>query len=362
MTTYKQAGVDIEASDTFTDMIKKRVQENWPETADEIGGFAGGGPIPPGAVKIKGSTDGTGTVAILSALVNDFSGIGQNAVAMGAVDMYVAGARPFYLLDTLNTGRLDPEKHIQIIESVIEGCKLAGCKLIGGETAELPDMFKYSWMFNLDVAVIGFPDPELAFLPVREGHPVYGWGSGGPGSNGFSLLRKVHNLRLKEDGLLGLFRKIFRLKGSMSKVLDNLLKPREEFHGQSLTDRLLRPTPIWIRRIEEERKRGVKFARHAHITGGGMVGNIPRILPVDLSVVIDKSKIIRPAIFYYTQEVGKIAEAEMDRVFNQGVMVASIVDPSGELPQGDGVVRIGEVAKRRGDEPRVQFTGRYYRE
>jgi|GEM_PF-494759 phosphoribosylformylglycinamidine cyclo-ligase len=363
MTTYAQAGVDIDAADRFVEMIKRLIRENWPEVEGEIGGFAGGGPVPPGAVKVEGSTDGTGTVAILSALVGNYLGIGQNAVAMGAVDMYVSGSRPLYLLDTFNVGRLEPEKHIGIIKSVVNGCRVAGCKLIGGETAELPDMFKYSWMFNLDVAVIGFPDPELVFVPMRSGQLVYGWPSGGPGSNGFSLLRKVHNLRLQEDGFRGLMRKFFRLEGSMSRVLDNLIKPRPELAGgRSLADALLQPTPIWIEKIESERKRGVKFAGHAHITGGGMPGNIPRILPNDLEVIIEKNDITRPAIFRLTQEVGGISNEEMDRVFNNGVMVASIVEPDGPLPDSPafqiGMVR-GRGAKKGKLNPQVQFAGKY---
>ena len=360
--TYAGAGVNIDAGNLFTRMIRELIRENWPEAAQEIGGFAGGAKIPPGAVKFMGSTDGTGTVAILAALADELGGIGQNAVAMGAVDMYVAGARPTHLLDTLNVGHLVPEKHIKIIESIILGCLTSGCILIGGETAELPDMFKFPWMFNLDVAVIGFPDPELEYVPMEEGMQLYAWPSHGPGSNGFSLLRKVHRLRIQEDGFLGALRKIFKLQGSKSKVIDNLMKPRSDLGDKSLAEALLVPTPIWIPEMEASRKNGTRFAGHAHITGGGMVENIPRILPGDLKAMIWKYRISRPSIFRYTQEIGGISEDEMDRVFNQGVMVVSVVDPSGPGPVAPAF-RIGEIQKRKEKlgawEPQVDFKGKY---
>ncbi|HBB37427.1 MAG: Phosphoribosylformylglycinamidine cyclo-ligase [Candidatus Moranbacteria bacterium GW2011_GWC1_45_18] len=360
--TYASAGVNIDKGNQFAQMIKTLVRANWPEAADQIGGFAGGMPIPPGARKVSGSVDGVGTVAILAALANMLTGIGHNGVAMSAVDMYVSGARPAFLLDTLRVGQLDPEKHIQIIESIIEACLTSGCIPIGGETAELPDVFRYPWMFDLDVSVIGFPDPELEYVPMEEGMHVYGWPSHGPGSNGFSLLRKVHRLRIQEDGFLGMIRKVFNLHGSKARVINNLMKPLSELGGNSLAEALLVPTPIWIPEMEEARKRGVRFAGHAHITGGGMVENIPRILPNDLKVTIWKYKIKRPPIFHYTQQMGNIEEAEMDRVFNQGVMVVSVVDPIGPEPYYPAF-KIGEVRQREkklGElEEQVDFRGQY---
>lgn len=362
--TYASAGVDISAGDRFAEMIKDRVNNAWPEMAKEIGGFAGGGIIPSYAKKVVGSTDGTGTVALLAAIAEKYDTIGFNAVAMGAVDAYVAGARPMYLWDTLNVGKLIPDEHIQIIDSIIAACKKAGCKLGGGETAELPDMHRYPWVFNVDVAVVGFPNPALSYVPVRAGQKVYGWESFGPGSNGFSLLRKVHDLKIKEDFWFHI-RQAFGLKNkSLDRVVKNLMRPQPELDGKNLADVLLVPTPIWIPEIEAQRERGVKFAGHAHITGGGVPGNVPRILPREFQVTIDRSTWVRPAIFRFTQDVGKIAQDEMDRTFNQGIMVVSIVDPDGVLPNDPNCFEIGEVANYPAEYclPRVNFTGRHTEE
>jgi len=355
---YVLAGVDINKGNLFAEMIKERVSAAWPEMGQEIGGFAGGGPIPQGATSVKGSADGAGTVALLSALAGKYT-IGHNAVAMGAVDTYVAGARPRYLLDTLNVGRLVPDVHIKIIDSVIEACQKAGCRLIGGETAEVPDMHRYDWVFNLDVAVIGFPDPELIYVPVHPGQKVYGWMSYGPGSNGFSIFRKVHKLKI-EEGFWFHIRQAFGLANkNLIRVKERLTAPLNELYGHSLAEDLLIPTPIRIQEMDFQRKRGVRFAADAHITGGGMPGNIPRVLPDNCMVIIDRSTWNRPTIFRYTQEIGRIEQAEMDKVFNQGIMVASIVDPNGPLPDDSSVVEIGAVEKRRGNEAQVQFTGKH---
>jgi len=342
-TTYKAAGVDIDAADFFVRMIKERVAEAWPEAAREIGGFAGGGSIPVGAKAVRGSTDGTGTKAILAALAEDFSGIGQDAVAMSAVDMYVSGYNPTYLLDSLDVASLKPELHIKIIDSIITACRLADCRLIGGETAELPDMFKHPWMFNLNTMAIGFPHSDLNFVPVKPDQFVYGWFSYGPASNGFSLIRKV-----------------FGLKERPSKVRKKLERRWLELGGKTLAQALLKPTPIYIRQIEEQRERGVKFAGHAHITGGGLVENIPRILPQDCKVVIYRSSWSRPSIFPLIQKLGNVPAEDMDRTFNQGIMVVSIVDPSkGEFLTDSQVHVIGQVREREDDEPQVQFEGEY---
>jgi len=178
--TYKLAGVDRDAAALFKEMIRERVAKTWPDMAKEIGGFAGGGKIPAGSIRVVGSTDGTGTKSILSALVGDYR-IGQDVVAMAAVDTYVSGNTPTYLLDTLEVAHLIPEVHIQVIDSIIDACVLSGCSVIGGETAELPDMFRHPWMMNLNASVIGFRslDPAHSNVPIVAGQPVYGWLSEG---------------------------------------------------------------------------------------------------------------------------------------------------------------------------------------
>ena len=342
--TYKSAGVDIDAGNTFAGMIKVRVRIAWPDKEREIGGFAGGGPIPVGARVVKGSCDGTGTKAILASLAGRFDGLGQDAVAMAAVDMYVDGNRPLYILDTVSCGRLMPEQHIKIIDSIVSACKLAGCALIGGETAELPGMYKYPWIVDVNVTAIGFPAPELTFEEMTVGDKVIGWLSHGPGSNGYSLLRRV-----------------FGLSGRPSRARPKLAKVWKEFGGITLAEALLKPTPIYIPQMEQLRTEfGAAFAGHAHITGGGLVENIPRMLPSHLKVVIQRDRWQRPPVFRVAQELGKIPDDDMDRTFNQGIMVVSVVkNVSGsfdDLP----FVQIGVVERRKGNKPQVELVGKYW--
>lgn len=341
---YKKAGVDIDSGNLFVNIIKSRIRRAWPGVVGGIGGFAGGGPVPKGAKIVKACTDGTGTKAIIAAVMDMMDGIGQDAAAMSVVDAYVAGVRPLYLLDSLQVAALDPYKHIKIIDSIIRACKFSGCLLIGGETAELPDLFKYEWMFNVDTFVIGFEDPKLSFAPVKSGQLIYGWPSFGPGSNGYSLIRNV-----------------FGLKTAATKM-KRKLERRYKALNSTLAEALLIPTPIWISDVESQRARGVIFAGHAHITGGGMVENIPRILPKNCKAVIKRYKWERPPIFKLIQTLGRVKQAEMDRVFNQGIMMISIVDPKGPLINHtlQTAIKIGEVQSRDNmSEPQVKLIGKY---
>src|SRR3989344_3103078 len=139
---YQHAGVDIDAGERFAAMIKQRVAAAWPEAGKEIGGFAGGGLVPHHHRRVVGATDGAGTQIILAALVREFSGIGRDVVAMTAVDTFVDGAQPRFFYDYLAVGKLIPDLHIQIIDSLIAGCIDADCMLVGGETAEMPDLYR----------------------------------------------------------------------------------------------------------------------------------------------------------------------------------------------------------------------------
>jgi len=343
---YKDAGVDLDAAIDWTDLVKERIAAAWPsdDVAEEIGGFAGGGAIPVGAKKFKGGVDGTGTKAIVAALHDNFAGIGQDAVAMATVDTYISGGAVEAVWDILDVAKLDPQKHITIIDSIIEACLLAGCRLYGGETAELPDMFKHDWMFNLNICALAFPRADSSYQPVKPGQPVYGWPSNGVASNGFSAVRRV-----------------FRLNERPSRARQRLNK-RLACLGETLGDALLEPTPIHIKSIEEQCAKGVKFSGHAHITGGGLVENIPRMLPDHCKVILDRSKWTRPLIFPLLQKNGKIEQAEMDRVFNQGIMVASIVSDAGTAPDTVKTTQIGRVVERQGNGPQVEFIGQFRNE
>ncbi len=342
---YGSAGVDIDAGERFVQMIRALIAEAWPRAEQEIGGFAGRFTFDKPRKMGSAGVDGSGTVAILCALAKKFKVLGRNGAAMSLVDVYTAGDLPVAFLDILDVGKLDPDLHIGVIEGLIEGCKLAGpqCRLIGGETAELPDMFAHEWIVNVNTAAIGQPTKGLITDKVRAGQAVMGWPSYGFGSNGFSLLRKTYGL-----------------KGDVDETRRRLDEYWSELQGP-LVDSLLVPAPIWITEIENERARGIKFAAHAHITGGGLVDNIPRVLPPNLKVVIDRSTIERPPIFELTQRTGSIDSKEMDRVFNQGIMMVSIIDGSGKEPTYESAGIIGEVQKREEGESQVQFTGEFAR-
>jgi len=338
--TYAKSGVNIDEADLFTRMIKERVAEAWPDTAVEIGGFAGGGPIPKGSIKVDGSVDGVGTKLKIAGILGKLDTVGQDAVAMSAVDGYIAGAKPEYLMDYLAVEKLKAEYHIQIIEGLIRACKLAGCKLIGGETAELPGFFKYSWLFDLTTSVISFRKNKPKYVPVKGGFDLYGWPSFGPASNGYSLLRNI-----------------FNLDDAPSRVRKRLEKRWSELDGKSLGECLLEPTPIWIDTIENEVSKGVRFAGHAHMTGGG-IENIKRILPADIKVIIDRSSWRRPAIFGLAQRLGNVSTEEMERVFNNGNMVVSIVDPAGPAIE-EHAIKIGSVVEWIWGENQVEMFGQY---
>ncbi len=360
--TYEKAGVNISAGNYYARLIKERIDKAWPDFADQIGGFAGGGPIPANATGVKGCTDGAGTKPKLAALADMLEVVGQDAVAMSAVDAYVAGAFPAYLLDTISIGHLRPEYHIRIIDGIIAGCKAAGSILIGGETAELPGIFKYPWMFLVDTAVIAFPSPELAYAPMKAGQKVYGWMSGSPAANGLSLMRR--GFKLDGSDSVSWIRRLFGADEDPDVARKRLQQSWPELGGQTLAQAILQPTPIYIQQIEAERQAGVKFSGHAHITGGGLVENIPRILPPDLKVVIHRKTWNRPPIFPLIQRVGNVPPDDMDRTFNQGVMMVSVVSDEGEpLSTGkigpDKISLIGEVMPRDGIEAQVELLGSY---
>jgi len=358
MLTYKEAGVDIDKKLRFQAMIKQRIETQWQGGGKEIDRYAGRGLIPAGAKRIEVSTDGTGTKILVALLAGLLEGIGQDVVAMGVGDLYAAGVTPYYLVDTLKVACLEPEKHIKIIESIIRACVMANCRLIGGETAQLRDMFKYPWMVDLDVTAVGFPNPDLEHTQLALNQLVYGWPSHGPASNGFTLLRKVFDLALNDDFLQPL-KERWGWKGSTSAVRKKLERYWPELKS-TLAQALLVPTPIWISRIEEARRSGMKFVGNAHITGGGMLENIPRIMRGNekVKVVIDRSRWQRPPIFRLAQEVGKIANEEMDKVFNQGIMVVSIMSASSKVLNPSAIL-IGQVEKRKPNEPQVMLVGKY---
>ncbi|MBI1961267.1 MAG: phosphoribosylformylglycinamidine cyclo-ligase [Parcubacteria group bacterium] len=352
--TYAQAGVSISAGDEFADMIAHSAETfGLPDT---IGGFAGLFLIPPGTDEAGGSTDGVGTKMMLLLAMDKPLTAGRDAVAMAGVDLYVAGMRPVAVLDYLVVEHLDPKVHIKILDGVMAGCQLLGnIPLVGGETAEHPNVGLPKGYADIGVFVVGVPDPGLPVNPmerIQPGMKVWGWLSYGLGSNGYSLARRVFGLY--EGWAARVLRAMFGGEyGEFSRIRRRLDRYEPSLR-ESLGGALLKCTRIYIRDIEELRTHGVEFAGHAHITGGGMPGNIPRVLPKHCTVEIDENAWKIPPIFDLIQHTGGISTEEMRRVFNRGIQMVSFTPASTTIEHPDCVL-IGEVRERKGQEPRVWF-------
>ena len=340
--TYKQAGVDIEAGELFAQMIAKEVESNWPGV--KIGGFADGGHIPSEATTFKAGADGVGTKIDLARRLDGFLHVvGYDAVAMTAVDLYMDGTRPAAFYDYLVVDHLEPEKHMQLIWGMIAGCKDAMCYLAGGETAEHPGVGLPKGYIDIGGFCVGFPSPRLQLDPKRNIKPgmwLWGWPSGGLGSNGYSLARRV--LKLRDDRPSRIRERLERSHPSVGR----------------LADALLTPTAIHIQNIEDARQAGVQFIGHAHITGGGLLGNVPRILPSNCVASIGLGSWRMPPIFglILSQSKTSISLEEMEKTFNLGVQVVSVTDAGVTVPR---CTQIGFIRERRQVDPQVEFRGKF---
>jgi phosphoribosylformylglycinamidine cyclo-ligase len=296
-TTYRDAGVDIDAGDALVERIKPAVRRSMrPEVLGGLGGFAALVEVPLGRycrpVMVSG-TDGVGTKLRLAIETGRHDTIGIDLVAMCANDVVVQGAEPLFFLDYYATGRLDVDVASQVIKGIVEGCLQAGCALVGGETAEMPGMYSGD-DYDLAGFCVGLVEKDAIIdgTHTRPGDAIIGLASSGPHSNGYSLIRKL-------------------LAGS-GAARDT------ELDGRPLYDLLLAPTRIYVRAVlallGELPVHGI-----AHVTGGGPTGNIPRVLPAGLEAVIDARRWQRPAVFDWLQRAGDIDEAEMYRTFNCGI-------------------------------------------
>jgi len=329
--TYKDAGVDIDAGNRFVDLIKPLVKKaSRPEVLTDIGGF--GGLFSFHADKYRNpvlvsSTDGVGTKLKLAFMLDRHDTVGIDLVAMCVNDIVVQGAEPLFFLDYLATGRLAPEKMAAIVAGISEGCVQAGCALIGGETAEMPGMYAEG-EYDLAGFTVGVVDNDgiIDGSSITVGDVVIGIGSSGLHSNGYSLARKV---LLEVMGL------------DLADTPAGLDRP--------LGEALLEPTRIYVRSIFNL-LRDFTIKGMAHITGGGLVENIPRVLPRHCRVVLDTRSWPKPALFELLREGGNIAPAEMYRTFNYGIGMVLIV-PAGTDEEvllrlhglGETAWRIGEV-------------------
>jgi phosphoribosylformylglycinamidine cyclo-ligase len=304
--TYAGAGVDIGAGDAAVELMKGLVSG--------IGGFGGQFPLDTARFAhpvLVASTDGVGTKLVVAQASGRFDTVGIDLVAMCVDDLVCVGAEPLFMLDYIATGKVDPARIEAVVAGVGEGCRLAGCALIGGETAEHPGVMAPD---DLDIAgfAVGAVEQGTQLGPerVRVGDVIIGLPSPGLRSNGYTLARLV---------LLG------REYGHRS--LDD---PAWDGADVTLADELLRPSVIYtpaVLRVRDALGEGLHAC--AHVTGGGIVGNLPRVLPEDMAGSLARSSWLEPRIFAEIQRLGSVDEAEMDRVFNRGVGMALVVQADG---------------------------------
>ena len=330
---YRDAGVDIDAGHTLVEMIKPVVKTTLrPEVLTGLGGFGGLFQLDIAQFRqpvLVSGTDGVGTKLMLARALNSHHSIGIDLVAMCVNDILSCGAEPLFFLDYFATGKLRPERAQAVISGIARGCAQAGCALIGGETAEMPGMYKGE-EYDLAGFAVGIVEREKLIdgSAIRAGHRVLGLASSGPHSNGYSLIRKVLELSGADTSL----------------PLDAPDDPTK-----SLGQALLAPTRIYVSLILDLLK-SCSVDGLAHITGGGLTENIVRIIPDGLGLDIDLSAWTPPAVFRWLQERGNISESEMLRTFNLGIGMTLMVSPghTAEIRQhlesaGEEVFEIGVV-------------------
>ena len=316
--TYKEAGVDIDRADTFVEHIKKAVKATRrSEVISDIGGFGGLFSLHSTRYRepvLVASTDGVGTKLKIAFLTHKHDTIGIDLVAMSVNDVVVQGAEPLFFLDYFATGKLDLQIAEKVMEGIVKGCKEAGCSLLGGETAELPSFYA-SGEYDLAGFAVGGVDRDKIIdgSTISLGDSLIGIASSGLHSNGYSLVRRVIFEEMK-------------------------LKVTDQFPqgNRTMGEELLEPTKIYVKLI-------LNLARNylikgiAHITGAGIVGNLPRILPKGCQAIIDKGTWPRPPIFDFIQSGGRIAEEEMWNTFNMGIGMILVVP---EKQAGDILIQI----------------------
>ncbi len=325
--SYRDAGVDIDAGNALVDRIKPFVaRTRRPEVLGGLGGFGALFELPEGYRKpvLVSGTDGVGTKLKLAFELNRHDTIGQDLVAMSVNDILVQGAEPLFFLDYFACGRLDVDTAEQVIAGIARGCELAGCALIGGETAEMPGMYPPG-EYDLAGFAVGVVEKSQIIdgTGIRQGDLVLGLASSGAHSNGYSLIRRI----------------IERARPDM----------QADFHGRSFAETVLAPTRIYVKPILALMQ-AVPVKGLAHITGGGLVGNVPRILPPGLTAVLDKTAWPMPPLFHWLQREGNVADAEMHRVFNCGIGMVVVLAPEHERiaaellsAAGEQVFRIGRI-------------------
>jgi len=309
---YREAGVDLEAGDKAVELYKESARRaSRPEVLGGLGGFGGLFALPEGyrqPVLVAGA-DGVGTKLKLAFRLGGHRQVGIDCVAMCVNDILTVGAEPLFFLDYLATGKLDPEQAAAVVSGIAEGCRLAGAALLGGETAEMPGFYP-GGEYDLAGFAVGVAEKERLVTggKVRAGDVIIGLASDGIHSNGYSLVRRI----LGEDF--------------------NLYEMPQGFQ-RPLGEELITPTRIYVRPVLDLL---TKFPVHAmaHITGGGILGNLERVIPEGLVAVVEKGSWLEPPVFAYLQQQGQVDEGEMFRVFNMGLGFILVLHPD----EADGVI------------------------
>ena len=322
---YKKAGVDIEAGYKSVELMKAAVKSTMrPEVLGGIGGFSGA--FSAATLKnmeepvLLSGTDGCGTKVKLAFLMDKHDTIGIDCVAMCVNDVACAGAEPLFFLDYIACGKNYPEKIATIVGGVAEGCRQSECALVGGETAEHPDLMPVD-EYDLAGFCVGVADKKdlITGETIKPGDALIGIASSGVHSNGFSLVRKVFEMT----------------KESLDTYYEEL--------GKTLGEALIAPTRIYVKALKEVKKAGIKIKGCSHITGGGFYENIPRMLPEGIIASVDKSSYKVPPIFKLMQKKGEISEEMMYNTFNMGIGMVLCVD-------GEDVEETIAALKNAGDE------------
>ena len=330
--TYRDAGVDIDAGDRLVENIKPFARKTLRKGV--LAGIGGFGALFEIAAKkyrepvLVSGTDGVGTKLKLAFELDRHATIGIDLVAMSVNDILTLGAEPLFFLDYYACGKLDVATATQVVKGIAAGCAQAGCALIGGETAEMPGMYA-AGEYDLAGFAVGVVEKRRIIdgSRIAEGDVVLGLASSGAHSNGYSLIRRIIAAR------------------GVSLSAD--------FHGRALGDVMLEPTRIYVKPVLKLLKR-VAVKGLAHITGGGLVENVPRVLPARLAARIERAAWKLPPLFSWLQVEGRIADAELYRVFNCGIGMVAVVAPADAAravkilaAAGETAWRIGRVERRR---------------
>ena len=304
--TYTDAGVDTAAGEKAVELIKEHVRSTLrPEVVGDVGGFGGLFAFPGERFQdplLVASTDGVGTKAVLAQLTGRYGTIGVDCVAMSVDDVAANGAEPLFFLDYISVGKLVPETVDEIVAGVAEGCRNAGCALLGGEMSEHGAVMEPGEFDLVGFAVGVVERSRVLPMDVRPGDAIIGIASGGLRCNGYSLARRA-------------------LLDVEARDLDG---PAWDGADHSLAEELLRPSVIYAPALLDLRGR-IDVHAFAHVTGGGIVGNLARVLPDDCDAVVWRDAWERPRVFAEVQAAGRVADAEMEHVFNLGLGMLAVV-------------------------------------